>query len=119
MKKHQTIVVVGLLLLLGLVSAGWSMVRLSNARQQARQQARELDECRRLIAQIKNLREKPNIAGATEMQINDLAAVIEKAADEAELPRQNLIRIWPEQARRIGDTPYKENQHRCLSETPI
>ena len=115
MNTHRHRLTLGLLLLVVLVAiAGWSWYRMNGYRQDARVAVADLAECQRLAAQIQSLRQRPNRAGAAEVQINELANAIESAADTASLPRQNLIRIWPENARRIGETPYKTKPTQVL-----
>lgn len=102
------------LLLAAAVAAGWSLHRLHQKRGAALAAVADRAECLQLCAQIRRLRERPSMAGAAEMQLNELAALIERAADAAGLPRRQLTRIWPQPARRIGDGPYREKPTQIL-----
>ncbi|MCC6680511.1 MAG: hypothetical protein IT445_06370 [Phycisphaeraceae bacterium] len=114
MNKRHPALVSSLLLLAAACAAGWALHKLWGQQAAAEDIARELAECQQLVRQISWLRDQPNLAGASEVQINELAALIEKAAGEAQVDRANLVRIWPNQARRVGDSPYLENPTQVL-----
>ena len=106
-----------LLLALLILTACWSVTQLSNSRAQAIEASNALASSHKLINQIKQLRQRPSLAGAKEMQLTDLTQLIEQAAQSAGLSRQQLVRIWPEPARRVDDSPYKQKPTQILLES--
>jgi len=106
MMSRRTLMLLGVMVALLATLAGWSSYRVRVLQSAVQEQAQLTAECRRLIDQITWLSQQPNQAGAGEVQLHELTAVIEKAADRAGIDRQQLVRVWPEQSRRAGDSPY-------------
>lgn len=103
-----------LLLVLLMAATGWAFMRLADRRTAAQDAADQLAEAQQLIAQIEALREKPVLAGVQEMPPTDLAQLIEQAAQQARLDTAQIVRIWPEPARRLGETPYRQKPTQLL-----
>lgn len=110
-RKTVLVVVTGVLLA---VLAGWSYGRLFDARTEAARVRKELASCDALAARIEQLRTRPNRAGAAEMELSVMAGRIERAAGAAGLAAETIVRIWPEPARRAGDTVYREKPTQVL-----
>ncbi len=91
-----------------IVSAYTSMASAQRAAQVA---ASDVIVCERLAANIESLKRRPELAGAQQLRLADLARLIETAAGEVGLPRGAVVRIVPEAGRRIGDgeSPYVEH----------
>lgn len=102
-----------LILSLGALGA-WSLGQLRANRQAAAAAAADLAVCQDAATNINNLRRKPSLAGSEEMQLTELARLIEQAARTAQMSMDSLVRIWPEQARRVADTVYKEKPTHVL-----
>lgn len=94
-------VLVGLLL-------GWRMVE--SRRRAAEEQAEAFVECRRLVQQIRSLKDQPHVAGSREQPLKELAATVEQCAEAASLPSEALSRIEPGAPRRLGKTAYLEQE---------
>lgn len=86
----------------------WACDRCAWCRRQAQDAAEDVRRCREMAGRIADLRTRPNLAGAEELQLAELARQVEQAARAARLAPDAVVRIWPEQARRAGDTVYKE-----------
>ena len=67
-----------------------------------------IQECRQLASKITKLRGKPLRAASEAHSATELARVIEKSAQSAQLPATSLVQIDPQPARRIGTSPYSE-----------
>lgn len=102
------------LLLALLALAAWSVVYCRQSVQVAEAAAQELAACQDLADKISRLRDRPAMAGVADMQLQDLARIIEEAAVNAKLDREQLVRIWPEAPRRLGDSPYLEKNTQVL-----
>lgn len=105
-----------LLVLLVLLSVLSVAAYLHMARQQAaaRDAVTQLAEARQLVQQIESLRDRPVLAGVQEMPPTDLAQLVEESAQKANLDVAQIVRIWPEPARRIGQSPYLEKPTQIL-----
>lgn len=74
-----------------------------HARRVAAHQSRlDLERCRQLAAEIRALRAAPHTALAARQSEQQLLLAIERAAQEAEIPDAELLRITPQRARRLG-----------------
>lgn len=104
----------GLLALMLLGIAGWSYRHLDQQRRVAREASADLAEVQRFAQQIRAMRQRPAVAGSREMELNELTQRIERAAEEAQIAASSLVRIWPQPARRAGDSPYKEKPTQIL-----
>ncbi|MBE3068812.1 MAG: hypothetical protein IMZ66_01110 [Planctomycetes bacterium] len=101
-------------LALAVAWAAWSLTRLAEARAAAEGAAHDLATCRRLEGDILHLRARPATAADRERQSAEVTAPIEKAAREAGLAGDRLVRISPEPAQRVGETEYLEKPTRVL-----
>jgi hypothetical protein len=105
-------------LLLAVIAAGallavlWSYTRLSESRRGAVEAAEDLGACRALAARVEALRGRPAVAEGHGLGRADLHSRIASAAAAAEFPDGGLGRIDPEPARRVGETPYREEATR-------
>lgn len=113
MNRRMTLYVVALYALLA-TAAGSSIHHLLQERAAARAAAIALSECRRHEAHILRLRARPALATDQERGSTDVSAPIEAAAKAAGIPADRLVRISPETARRVGETPYKEKPTRAF-----
>lgn len=96
-------------LLLVLVLAVVTCYRhLARQRDLAERSRDDLVTCRRLAGQIRRARNRPRVAAEAATRPSATTAQIEAAATTAGLPSDRLVRIFPEPARRLGDTVYKE-----------
>ena len=101
----------GLVLAMAVVTA-WSHGKLQESRDAAAATSRDLSDCRRLAADIRRLRQQPAVASGRELQVAELAQRIERAAVDAGVSPQAIVRIAPESARRLSETPYRERPTR-------
>lgn len=62
--------------------------------------------CEQLAAQIGQIRQAPQKARLTTRSADDLGTVVEKAAADAQLARDRVLRIDPRPAKRLGKTDY-------------
>jgi len=113
MNRRMTIYVVVLYALLAL-AAGWSVRHLFAERAAARTAAAALAECRGYEKRILRLRGRPAMAAEQERASAEVSAPIEEAAKAAGVPADRLVRISPEPARRLGESPYKEKPTRVF-----
>jgi hypothetical protein len=98
----------GTIVLVLLLMVGWSYLHLSQSRDAAMAAAEDLTNCRTLVKQIVELRRRPSIAGTQELAVADLSRRIEQAALTARFPQENIERIDPEPARRVGESNYRQ-----------
>ncbi len=99
---------IGALLVLSLVlTAAHSWAELNRQRDALAHQSARLTDCRRLGDEVRSLRERPPVAGEREMKHTDLAHRIETASKAAGVRPDQVLRIWPEAATRVGESPYK------------
>jgi len=101
-------ILVAVLISLLTIAAGWSYARYDAARSGAVRAWENLAASRSLASRIDQLRHKPNLAGAQELQLAVLGRQVERAAQVAQVTASKLARIWPEPARRVGNTVYRE-----------
>ena len=94
--------------------AFWSYGRLSDRRAAAIGAGNDAVACVRLAAGIEALSRQPTQADSKELQVRDLTRRIEQSASQAGIEMENLIRIWPQPATRISDTPYKKKSTQVL-----
>jgi len=91
-----------------LLAAGWGVWHARGKAAALRSAQAQLVEISALADEIEALRQKPARIDAEEMPVQDLTRLIERAAAAAGIEPQQLVRIWPEPARRIAETDYKE-----------
>src|SRR5437870_2475504 len=106
MNRPRASIFISMLLIVLLIGTLWSYSVFSSARAGAANAADDEADCLRLAGQIRALREKPALAGVRELRVNELTARVESAAGAAKCPDNSLIRIDPEPARRLNDSPY-------------
>lgn len=107
-QKRQA-VLVGLMLVLLALAAGWSSLRMAEQRRAAASSARELAESRQIAKRIEALREQDAVASADPdraRQEQNLAQQIDRAGTSAGLVGDWRRGIDHKPARRVGDTPY-------------
>jgi len=102
------------LLALLAVCAAWSLGDLAGQRAAAHGAAENLVRCRRLAGRIRALRRRPARAAERERQSAELTGPIERAARDAGIPSDRLVRISPEPARRLGESAYEEKPTRVF-----
>jgi len=76
--------------------------------------ANDLTLCREMIKSIEQYRHRPALASEHELLATQTNGLIEKAAMDAGISQKSLVRITPEPARRIEDSPYKEKPSQIL-----
>lgn len=96
------------------VVAVWCVRWMLEERDAARAAAADLVTCHGFQAKITRLRNRPALAEDRERRSAEISGPIERAAREAHIPAEQLVRISPEPARRIGETPYKEKPTRVF-----
>ena len=90
-------------LLASLFTADVAALRLSTARQTtALQLQADFLTCKRLAARIEQLRKRTQIAGSREMELTELSRRFEQAANATNIPAESIVRISPEEARRLS-----------------
>ena len=94
----------------------WAYSEWADQYDAAANSATALAECRATADQIALLRERPVLAGAREMGSSEITPRIEKAALAAGLSATDLVRISPEPARRLGESPYREQSTEVVVE---
>jgi len=65
-------------------------------------------QCLSIIERIERLRQTPQRADIRSQSETELAGRIEEAAAQADLPRNNIVRIDPGEPRRLTGTDYKK-----------
>jgi hypothetical protein len=75
-------------------------------RSRARTAADDLARCKALADAIRTLRDKPAVASAEAMGIQELGQRIEAACRRAGFQGPVLEGVYPQSARRVGDSPY-------------
>lgn len=83
-------------------------LELSSSRASALAAVENLAECQELAGEIAKLRTRPSQITLQAQSGTELARQIEAAAQGAQIPSNSLVRIDPQTARRVGDSPYKE-----------
>lgn len=103
--QRRLLIYAGIILLLLLVGAVWSLDDMLDARRSARLAARDLAHARALAADIAELRREPAVAAAEVLGSQRLGEQIETAARRANFD-QRPRGVRPQAPRRVGDTPY-------------
>ncbi|NBC11093.1 MAG: hypothetical protein GVY24_05065, partial [Planctomycetes bacterium] len=98
---------VGLLLLMLLIAAAWSVGGMFEQRAQARQAMADLHECQTLAAEIKALRKQPTVASNQAMGVQELGDHINASQKKAGLDSSIIDGVFPQSERRLGDTVYQ------------
>ncbi len=97
---------VGLMCVLLVAAAAWSVSDLFTQRSAARQARAELAECQRLAKEIDLLRAQPAVASDEAMGIQQLGDHIAAALKAAELDNSVIEGMFPQSEQPIGQTPY-------------
>lgn len=100
---------IGVMLAMLLIAAGWSTLRMFGLRQDARYAAQDLQQAQRLADEIDRLQNRDAVASAsgdTAMQEQRLAERIKEAAEKANLTGQWQQGIEHRREVRIDDSPY-------------
>ena len=84
----------------------WSAVHFRSVRDAAMVAGSELRECARLADELRQLKQRPMVAGTEDFASKELSTLVESAAADAGIPASSLLRISPESPYRIGDTAY-------------
>ena len=90
----------------------WSAVQRQQAFRQAEDAWRRLQNCRQMARRIRELRKTPVQFAETQRSGDALLQRVEDAAREARIDAERIAAIAPAEPRRIGDTPYKEQETR-------
>lgn len=107
--KRQNLLV-GLMLLVLLVAAGWTTRLMLGAKRSAVVAGDNLAECRALAQSIMSLRDKDSVAdagGDAEQREQAIAEQVSAAAAKAGLGGDWLQRIEHKTPRSVGNSPYK------------
>ena len=112
--NHRSLILWGSLAAMLMALSVWHYFGLINAKKMAVQTVEDLVACRHLASRIQSLSQQPVRAGTQEFRFKELISQIEKAAQTAVISPDSLVRIWPEPARRIGDTPYQQKPTQIL-----
>lgn len=104
-RKRQAMLVTLMLVLL-LLATSWSVNWMVEQRAAAKSAAEDLAFCRDLAAPIERLRGNATIAKSSEMAVQELGARIESATKQAQMGSASLEGVFPQAARRVGDSPY-------------
>lgn len=85
----------------------WAWTSLESSRSAASSGQSQLAACQRLAIAIQQNRTLPKRASQEASSATDLTRRIEEASQRARLPTENLVRIEPQPAQRVGETSYK------------
>jgi len=99
---------VGVMFVLLVLAAAWSVNAMLEQRAGARQALADLNECRRLAAEIDMLRDEPTVAADEAMGIQEIGDHISAALTKADLNSAVIDGVFPQSERRLGDTPYMQ-----------
>lgn len=111
---RKAILIAGSLSLCLLATAAWFYGYLADSYAVAQAAADDAARCVQLAVEIRDLQQQPSLAQLQELQLQELTQRIERAAQQSNITLENLIRIWPEPAKRVGDTPYKRKPTQVL-----
>ncbi len=89
-----------------LVVAGLNVEWMLWQRRAAHRAAEDLFECTELAADIQALRKQPTVASSEAMGVQELGVRIEAAMRKAQFDPGALEGVFPQAARRVGDSPY-------------
>lgn len=96
--------------LAGVTVCSWLVMRASAER--AGEVLAEERSCQRLIAEILALQNRPRFAGLAAESPQAITARAEEAVRQSGLPVTALVRIEPQSAVRLGDSPYRQRPTR-------
>ena len=95
-------------LLLGILSLTWAAFRLMNRRVAAHEAVAELAECKRIAMDIEAARTSPKTALLEKQSDQQISSSIQLAAQVAEIPDKDILRINPLQGRRLAKSAHIE-----------
>jgi type II secretory pathway pseudopilin PulG len=99
-------ILVGLMLALLAAAAAWNTHWMLAQRDGAQQASDDLAACRELTAAILSQRDRPAVASAEAMGVQELGKRIEAAFGKAQIAPSSLGGVDPQAAHRVGDSPY-------------
>lgn len=105
-KRQAWLYIAIVLTLLGALTTGW--LRMNAAQDSAQAAAESSNACEVLAVQIQQLKNSPTLASTGDQPVQDLARRIEQAAQQVNIPVTNIVRIWPQEPRRVDSSPYKQ-----------
>ena len=105
--------IVGLVLCLT-VAVFWSYGRLRHSYAAATMAATDLTACRRMVQRMRNLDTRPTLAHSQQIHLNELTRHIEQSTKKAQIAPDSLVRIWPDPAVWVGDSPYQMKSTQVL-----
>lgn len=88
------------------VATVWSIDGMYRKRDAAQKAAEDLVVCKDLAHAVESLRDEPTVASTEDMGIQELGKRIESASQQAKLNGASLEGVFPQPARRVGDSPY-------------
>ena len=93
-----------------LMAAGsaWMLFHCHQRSVIARRAMEELAVCQQLADRIQSLRTSPRQAVLKKQSVQRISLCIQQAAEAAELPDSDILRITPRQGRRVGKSPHVE-----------
>jgi len=100
-------VLVGVMLIMLALAAGWSMNRMFTARAAAAAAAADREAAKRMAEAMVDLRDQPAVAATRAMGERQLLQRLAEAAGKAGLPGDVIEGTFPQSARRVGDAPYR------------
>ena len=112
--NQRRLVLAGLLGVTLLVTTTWSYAALRRNHAAAKNAANDLITCQTLAAEIRDLGRQPAVAQSKQIQLDELTRHIEQSTKMASIPPDRLIRIWPDPASRVGNTPYQRKSTQVL-----
>ena len=93
-------------LTLGVVLQVWAGWRWYAERSATHRAVRELAACRQLATEIAALKSRPKSAVLQPQTDQQITLAIQQAAQFAEIPDGDILRITPQQGRRLGKSPH-------------
>lgn len=99
-------ILVGLMLAMLAATAAWNISWMFSQRDGTQQASDDLAACKELTAAILSQRDKPAVASAEAMGVQELGKRIEAASGRAQVPASSLEGVVPQTAHRVGDSPY-------------
>lgn len=107
MTLHQRLALyAGVIALMLLLAAGWSVQQMLDARSEARYAAQTLADVELLAEQIRELRTRPEVAAAEGTGRQRLGQRIQYAAEQSRLSQSVVESRNTREPRRIDQTPY-------------
>jgi hypothetical protein len=104
--QKRRAILVGVMLVLLAAAAAWNASWMLAQRDAAQHASDDLAACRELTATILSQRDKPAVAAAEAMGVQELGKRIEAAFGMAQIASSSLGGVDPQTAHRVGDSPY-------------